>query len=253
MDNLAFFGGNSCVETENKLKRFHRYVYNIDYFGRVLSVDEFISFAIGQLSWINEGPITVVGSSFGGHLSISLLYHLITTKNPLAKRITKLVLTGTPPTNGPDSYALAFNTPAEIIEQGGRGIMELLSAPNVMTVDEATRFFLPTIGDHRDAETEALIKENIEQLTTNASFGKTRHDILTTLAPEPTEVEMLRRIVQSVPVVMMHAELDPVINGEYVRKVATDIGAEFHMFANAPHYSHWTHPEEFLKIVTCAD
>jgi pimeloyl-ACP methyl ester carboxylesterase len=249
--NLAFFEGNSCSGTTGNIKKGAK-VYNVDYFGRVFSVDEFISFAIGQLNWI-EGSITVMGSSFGGHLSIYLVYRLIMTKNPLAGRIAKLVLTGTPPTNGAESYALAFNTPAETIEEGGRGIMEMLSAPDVMTIDEAKRFFLPTIGDHRDAETEALIKENIEQLTANASFGKTRHDILTTLAPVPTEVEMLQRIVQSMPVVMLHAELDPVINGEYVRKVAADIGAEFHLIANAPHYSHWTHPEEFLKIVTRTD
>lgn len=243
---FVFFQGNTSTGTTARLEKFVN-VRTVEYFGKVFTVDEFIQHAYDELNKIKSRTV-LIGSSFGGHLLIYLAYHMITNNTELLNQIEKIVLAGTPPTDGNDSFPRAFNSPAEIIEDGGRPILELLSVPDVMTEAEATRFFLPTIGGFvADEETKRLVEENIRNLTTNALMGKTRHDIISTFQREPTELEMIKAISKRIPVLLVHAELDPVINLDYVKEVSAITGIPVRVIKNAPHYSHWTHPEEFLR------
>lgn len=237
-----FLEGNSCVGSTERLRALGVDVITSNYFGRVSTVNEFIAHATEELRSIHDDVI-VIGSSFGGHLAIRLLDRAI-------GNVRGLVLSGVPPSGIP---GVAFNSPAEYIEPGGRPILELLSAPGVMTIEEATRFIYPTIGNVEfNVEDIEFIDKNITNLTENSAAGETRAGILPHLFRGEPETNILARVAKKMPIMMLHSARDPVINGEYVARAARVVGAKL-VLIDAPHYSHWTHPVEFMAAVSAIE
>jgi len=233
-----FLEGNSCVGSTERIRELGLDVIASDYFGRVSTIAEFIAFAQEELRLIS-GDVTIIGSSFGGHLAIRLA-------DCAPDNVRGVVLAGTPPSGLGGS---AFNAPAEQIEEGGRPILELLGAPGVMTLEEAVRFIYPTIGGVGFTEGDVkFIDKNITNLTENHAAGATRAGILPELFRGEPEIEILARVAKKMPIMMLHSTRDPVINGEYVARAADAVGAKL-IYIDAPHYSHWTHPAEFIAAV----
>lgn len=237
-----FLEGNSCVGSTERLHALGLDVTTSNYFGRVNTIAKFIEFAQEELRSI-PGDVIIIGSSFGGHLAIRLA-------DCAPDNVRGIVLAGTPP-SGLDGHA--FNAPAEQIEAGSRSVLELLGAPGVMTLEEAVRFIYPTInGIEFTAEDVEFIDKNITNLTKNYAAGATRAGILPELFRGEPEMEILARVAKKMPIMMLHSMRDPVINGEYVARAACVVGAKL-VLIDAPHYSHWTHPVEFMAAVSAIE
>ncbi len=245
-----FLQGNSCTGSTSRLRADGMNVVDSRYFGKVYSIAEFNDFAIKEISEIlanGETEIVIIGSSFGGHLALSLMNALITDKNPILENIIGVVLAGTPPAGTAERMCRAFRPPVEDVEEGGRTVLELLSAPGVMTDAEAMRFVLPAFGPGDSEDHSAIIAENILNVTKNAKMGKTRHEILSEVG-DIDEVEFARKIAAATKLVFVHATRDPVICGDYVAEVAHEVGADI-IYIDAPHYSHWSNASEFHRLV----
>lgn len=246
-----FLEGNSCTGSTGRLKNLGLNIIASDYFGNVASIKEFTEYAIAEMSTKIDpnASIVIVGSSFGGHLALYLINAL--ADHALLKRITGVVLTGTPPAGTPERISKAFNVPKETIEPGGRSVLELLAAPDVMTEAEALRFVLPAFGDPDNSDPDHtdhknLIAENIKNVTTNAAMGKTRNGILSNLTMD--EIELAKNLVSKTKLMFIHAAKDPVISQSYVEEVARDLNAPLKII-DGYHYAHWSNAREFADII----
>ena len=250
MNNTVFYllQGNSCSGSTGRLRRLGLNIVDSDYFGNVESIEEFIKYAIKEMQEkITSAKIVIVGSSFGGHLLLYLVVALIRSNDGILKKIIGVVLTGTPPSGTPERIARAFLPPAETVEPGGRSVLELLAAPDVMTDAEARRFVLPAFGPSTEYDHQSLIEENIKNVTTNSNMGKTRHGILSSLSTD--EFELAQIIIKRMKMLFINAAKDPVISRPYVEEVARDLGAPLKVI-DGYHYSHWSNAEEFADILT---
>lgn len=264
--NTFFLEGNSC---SGSTKRFaHLYQAKgkpfavSSYFGKVFTKQQVLDYVTKEIAGAfpgqaSEAPLTIIGSSFGGHLGIHIAKHLIETTHI---KVSTLVLAGTPPAGTADAVAQAFIAPQEIIEEGGRGVVQLLGA-ETMTPAEAKRFVQLGFGWSDEflkshPEDAALYRENIANIMElDRQMGKTRHDILSSLAEFGDEVMAAEELLaRGVRILFINAELDPVINIAYVDQLANNLKKKYKNVGNfvisgSPHYSHWAFPDKFIECI----
>jgi pimeloyl-ACP methyl ester carboxylesterase len=262
MPTFYFLEGNSCIGSTRRIERLEaergNRIISSRYFGRVFTKEGFLGFTLNELRENNVTECIIIGSSFGGHLSIHLVKHLFDHPE-IGITVQGLVLTGTPPIGGPDDFPQAFRAPVELVEPGGRAVLELLASPSVLTAAESERFLRPAFGwiDHFPSEEDQqLFYENQEELMTNLDMGQTRHDILTKLTTFGNEIEIIKRLLQTgLRLLIIHAELDPVISLNYIWSAIPQIEAGSNgwsrivLVTKAPHYCHWSHPDEFMNLI----
>lgn len=100
MTIFFFLEGNSCVGSTARIERSEEtrghQVIPSKYFGNVFTKEEFLSFTVAELQHHNVSECVIIGSSFGGHMSIHLVQYLRTHPEHHIT-VLGLVLTGTPP------------------------------------------------------------------------------------------------------------------------------------------------------------
>jgi len=237
-------------------------VYTVDYFGHCFTPEQIRAFFFKELAAMGVQSYVLVGSSFGGHISIDIANQ--TMLHPEGKpRIIGWVLFGTPPA-GEKYWRQAFNAPNENLAAGEVPLLELLSIDRPMIHSEAVRF-LSAYGWDRidpktlDAEDQNLYELLIERLTQSASekldLPRTRHDILSNLGEFGDERSIVARLSQQIPLCIIHGELDPVISLPYLESMITAGEDKVRVFEDkihvlpTQHYAHWLDAAGFSATV----
>lgn len=254
--DIVFAEGNSCSGSTTRFTRIQekhgKRVFTLEYFGQISDAKEAIPFMVGELQKQNITRCLLIGSSFGGHMFYALTKHLL--EHPeLGIEVVGLATAGSPPVFGTDKFQRAFNPPKEIIEADGRPVLALLSASGCMTKDEANRFIKPAFGWYDGQmltkEDQELLDINIHNVTQNPEMGATRQGILSTLSEFGNEIDNVSWLIQTgLPMLFIHAELDPVINLEYIQEMVPE--KMIKVISNAHHYAHWTSAQEFSDVIT---
>lgn len=130
-------------------------------------------------------------------------------------------------------------------------MLSLLGTPTLFTEGESERFIRLAFGWNGKLtcdEDRELFAANQHQLMTNLQMGRTRSEILPKLTTFGDEVSILSQFFrEGLPLLFIHAQLDPVINLEYIRSVMPQHLVQ--VLHDAPHYAHWSHPDVFMSLV----
>jgi pimeloyl-ACP methyl ester carboxylesterase len=254
--------GNSCDGSFGRFAEIQAAKGNIvdviDYFGKCFTPDEIREYIFSKLARLNVNEYVLIGSSFGGHLSIDIVNQTLSSDGK--PTITGWILTGTPPAG--KNWTEAFNTPIETVEEGGRPVLALLSCNTPMTYDEAKRFMSAFGWDKVDPDTligddkklfDHIMTRLQAQPTAELDLPKTRSEILGKyLGTYGDEKAITAECAQKVPLCIIHGAKDPVISLPYLERMITDDVKVFedkiHVI-DTHHYAQWTAAQEFSDTV----